>query len=61
MAKFRTLNAGSVKITKKKKPNSDHQIQQSHWHTKTIFKPTQNPILLNIENNDPFITFPFVL
>jgi len=58
---FRTENAGSVKITKEKKTNSDHQIQQSHSPTKTMFKPTQNPILLNIENNDPILTFPFVL
>jgi hypothetical protein len=38
-----------------KKTNSDHQIQQSHWHEKKIFKLTQTPIFLNIENNGLFL------
>jgi hypothetical protein len=43
------------------KINSDHKIQQSHWLVKTIFRPTQNPILLNIENSALFLALPLVL
>jgi hypothetical protein len=46
----------SLKITKK--TNLDQQISKSQWTDKTLFS---NPILLNIENNDPFLPFPLVL
>jgi hypothetical protein len=46
----------SLKTTKK--TNLDQQISKSHWTDKTLFS---NPILLNIENNEPFLPFPLVL
>jgi hypothetical protein len=42
------------------KTNSDHQIQQSRWPEKIIFKPTHNPILLHIETTDHFLSFQLV-
>ncbi len=45
----------SLKIIKK--TNSNNQIQQSHWPWKEdLLAFTNNPILLNIENNFPFFT-----
>jgi hypothetical protein len=38
-----------------RKTNSDHQIQQSHWHEKKNLQVTQTPILLNVENNGLFL------
>ncbi len=35
--------------------------QQSQWLEKKIFKLTHNLIMLNIENNDPFLPFPLLL
>jgi hypothetical protein len=58
---------------KKRKPTEDDddrrkkkrlRIQQCHWpekKKKKIFRPTHNPILLNIENNNPFLGFSSVL
>jgi hypothetical protein len=44
-----------------KEANSDHQIQQSHWLETKIFRLTHWLILLNIENNGPFLSFPLFL
>jgi hypothetical protein len=48
-----------------KKTNSYHHVQQSHWPEKKIFRATNyythNPILLNIENNGPFLPFAMLL
>jgi hypothetical protein len=40
------------------KTNSHHQIQESHWPEKKIFKPIHNPIQLNIKNDGLFWSFP---
>ncbi len=48
-------------ISVTKEANSDHQIQQSHWLETKIFWLTRRPILLNVENNGPFLSFPLFL
>jgi hypothetical protein len=44
-----------------KKKSENPAIPLAWKKKKKIFGPTHNPILLNIENNDPFLPFSLVL
>jgi hypothetical protein len=47
-----------------KKTNSYHHVQQSHWPEKINLQSyyyTHNRILLNIENNGPFLPLALLL
>jgi len=43
------------------KEKSENPAIPLAWKKKKIFGPTHNPILLNIENNDPFLPSSSVL